>query len=655
MKYIFTVISIFIYLNSFADKTTVVSIKDGLSSNNIKDIKIDSKHFLWLSTNNGLNRYDGVHNYIFERNIINGNIFSIELIDSMLFVSNNNKLFKINTNNYKYDSIYLPSKHKKIINLFKLSNKNLIAYSENGGLIFFDENFKIKNIIQFKKTNSISIAEYDNFLFISQPFSGTNGIVRIDLKKINSPNSKLNELVYYYRGNGTYRHNQIVNLKNVGLLFISEKGVKYYDKTKNIFIHYKDLNKEITNIYPFNNESFFIIKNNFLSQEYNFKKHKYLNILYDNIDNIEISKIVVDYNNIFLTSNDGLIIINRPDVKSMHLKQSTYEKIENKLIVRRSIVENNGTKYFFNYESIYKLKENNLEYNIINTSPLITYSALIINNNAYIGTEGNGLCKLDLITEKTCNLVPFKKFPDSSLISYIFKLNSNSILLGTNRGLYKYDIYKNELSGKIKFKGDNYSQIKHIIKSSNGEYWISSTHGIHIFDKNLKYTRSINKETTINKICSDSINFVYQMNDSIYWLGTYNGIQQYNSKLKKFSKHYNIENGLSNNIIVSINRDNSNRLWINTFNGINIFDLNNNYIYRLSKYDGLKNNEYNFNSYLLSSDSILYLGGINGYEALAVNDIFVNKNKYKEIQISEIINVNTLKNEQNVSQYTGVK
>lgn len=38
-----------------------------------------------------------------------------------------------------------------------------------------------------------------------------------------------------------------------------------------------------------------------------------------------------------------------------------------------------------------------------------------------------------------------------------------------------------------------------------------------------------------------------------------------------------------------------------------------------------------------------------------MNDKFINKNKYKEIQISEIINVNTLKNEQNVSQYTGGK
>lgn len=658
MKYIYSILlSLVIFNNSFANKTRIVSIRDGLSSNYIHDLKIDSKHFLWLATNNGLNRYDGVHNYIFKPDYIHGKIIAIELIDSSLLVSNNNKLYRININDYSIDSIYLPQRHKQIINLFKLNNNNLVAYSNNGGLIFFDNNFRIKSIIQLKVVNTVSITEYDNFLFVNQPFAGNKGIVRIDLKKINIPNYKRTDIIKYYNGDGTYRHNQIINIKNVGLLFISEFGVKYYDTKYDKFLSFNKFSNEITNIFPANDNTniIFTIKNNFLTQVYDIKKQQFSDYIYDNNDNIAISKIVSDNNNIYMTSNDGLIIINQSDIKSKHLKQSEKENLENKLIVRRAIIEYQDYKYFFNYESIYKLKKNNTEYNLINTLPLISYSAITNNGIAYIGTEGNGLCKLDFQSEKISTLLPFNKFPDSSLISYILKFDENHLLLGTNKGLYKYDINKNQLINTIEYNNKKNSLIKQIIHTKNNQYWIASTTGIHILDNNLKYINTISRKSTNNKICSDSINFIYQLNNSEFWIGTYNGIQKYNASNKQFSNHYNNKNGLSNNTVVSIFNDNSNRLWISTFNGLNIFDIKKNNIYQLYKYNGLKNDEYNFNSYLLSSDSILYLGGINGYEAIPINEILIKKNKPKEIQIAEVITVNTLSREQEINQYTGGK
>lgn len=658
MKYIYSfLIFLLIFNNSFANKTRIVSIKDGLSSNYIHDLKIDSKNFLWLATNNGLNRYDGAHNYIFNPNNIYGKINAIELIDTLLFVSNNDKLFKINTNDYNIDSIYLPQRHKQIVNLFKLKSNQLVAYSSNGGLLFFDKNYRIKSIIQLKVVNIVSIAEHENFLFINQPFNRDKGIVRIDLNKFNIHNSKRSDYIKYYNGVSTYKHNQLINIKNVGLILITVKGVKYYDAKNDKFSDFNKLSNEITNIFPDNDNvnNLFTIKNNFLTQVYDLKKQQFTNYLYENIDNIAISKIVSDNNNIYMTSNDGLIVINQSDIKSMHLKQSENEKLENTLIVRRSIAEYKDYKYFFNYESIYKLKKNSTSYNLINTSSIISYSVIVNNGIAYIGTEGSGLYKFDLETENLSRLLPFSVFPDSSLISYILKYDENTLLLGLNKGLYKYDIKKNKITNHIEYNNKKYSLIKQIIHTNNGQYWIASTNGIHILDKNLNYLSTINKKTSGNKICCDSINFIYQINDAEFWIGTYNGIQLYNTSNKQFSNHFNYKNGLSNNIVTGIFKDNLNRLWISTFNGLNIYDLKKKNIYQMFKYNGLKNDEYNFNSYLLSSDSNLYLGGINGYETIPINEIVLKKNKTKEIQISEIITVYTLSKEQDARQYSGGK
>lgn len=652
MRYFYSLIILLTTLNSFSNNHKIINQRDDVSSNVIHDVVIDNKKYLWLATNNGLNRYDGEYNHIFKPEFFKGDIQCIEIIDTTLIVSNNNKLTLINTNNYKLREIYLPKKHRRIVKLFKLSNNTLVCYSDQGGLLFFDENYKIWKIIQLKVINSVSIAEYKKSIFITQPFAGKKAIVRINLNDLNINNSSLYKNFSYYEAKITFRYNQIINIDKIGLLYTSENGVMKYNESKDTFEPIKNLEEGITDIFEYKNEKLYVIKNNYQPLIYDYKLKKYIEVVYDNKDNIEILKILRKDDNIFIATNDGLIIIS-DKLMSIHLEKSERTVPENKLVVRRSIVEHNDNIYFFNYESIYRLAKNSYRYDIINRAPLITYSTAIIGDDIYIGSEGRGLLKLNIQTNNVTNLVPFNSFPDSSVIGYIYVLNKNELLLGTNKGLYKYDIHNNHLMPKISYNSNNsYSQIKHINKINN-EYWLSTTNGLHVLNNKLKYVKTLNKETTKNKICSDSINYTLLYNDSILWLGSYNGIQMYNLKSNSFYSNFNKKNRLSNNTVTGIFKDKRGRLWVSTFNGLNLINVSKGQVKQFHKYNGLKNDEYNFNSYLHSSNGDLYLGGINGYEKIKINEIEFPYQSAKEIQISEIIIVNTINREQEIKLYEG--
>lgn len=164
---------------------------------------------------------------MYKQNIISGKISAIELIDSLLLVSNKKKLFIINTNNYKLDSIYLPKKHNTIIKLFKLKNNRLVAYSSSGGLLFFDEKFKIVSVIQLNASEKVGIEQYNQFLFLTQPFINNRGIVRIDLNSLFNNKIKLHDKVKYYKAEFTYTQNQIINNDKL------ERQTSYLNNIKN--------------------------------------------------------------------------------------------------------------------------------------------------------------------------------------------------------------------------------------------------------------------------------------------------------------------------------------------------------------------------------------------------------------------------------------
>jgi two-component sensor histidine kinase len=88
--------------------------------------------------------------------------------------------------------------------------------------------------------------------------------------------------------------------------------------------------------------------------------------------------------------------------------------------------------------------------------------------------------------------------------------------------------------------------------------------------------------------------------------------------------------------IATITNDQKGKMWVSTFNGIAIFDLNNNKTYQLSQRNGLGNLEYNYKSAALLTDGTMLFGGLNGYDRIDFNQLQANVNESSRIHITGI-------------------
>ena len=95
------------------------------------------------------------------------------------------------------------------------------------------------------------------------------------------------------------------------------------------------------------------------------------------------------------------------------------------------------------------------------------------------------------------------------------------------------------------------------------------------------------------------------------WLGTTEGLYQYAMDGKQLA-HYNIDNGLPSNNISSIEIDPSGQLWISTLRGLCRLNPNRKAIHNYFVDDGLQGNEFSIGASWISADSTMLYGGLGG-------------------------------------------
>ena len=121
----------------------LLSIEDGLSSRQVYDIVEDQNGFIWLATNNGLNRYDGKSfklytkqnfglyaNHITKLSIDKKNRLYIQYRDEDLYNDNAGKIQILDLNDYKFkkfDNVFskMPFKEEAILGIITDENKEL--------------------------------------------------------------------------------------------------------------------------------------------------------------------------------------------------------------------------------------------------------------------------------------------------------------------------------------------------------------------------------------------------------------------------------------------------------------------------------------------------------------------------------------------------
>jgi ligand-binding sensor domain-containing protein/signal transduction histidine kinase len=193
---------------------------------------------------------------------------------------------------------------------------------------------------------------------------------------------------------------------------------------------------------------------------------------------------------------------------------------------------------------------------------------------------------------------------------------SGTVWVGTSKGLDVFDPvtqsfmpYKSSRDDSITFNG---SSVMSIVDDGAGGLWIGT------FDDGLNhisadgFVQYKNDPADATSLGNDSVISLLQDSRGNLWAGTFGGGLSLYDPLTDAFKRYTEKDGLPNNVIYGILEDNAGNLWLSTNFGLSRFDPLKKTFRNFTASDGLQSNEFNQNAYARDGSGNLYFGGIHG-------------------------------------------
>ncbi|MDF2157817.1 two-component regulator propeller domain-containing protein [Algoriphagus sp. CAU 1675] len=260
-------------------------------------------------------------------------------------------------------------------------------------------------------------------------------------------------------------------------------------------------------------------------------------------------------------------------------------------------------------------------------------------NELWIGYQDEGLSILNTESGRfehfNSNSTPqlpintvWKIFKDSQSRFWLCTRNEGLIWFDPEKGIIKQFIHDPRNNKSIP---DN--NIRTIIESKPDEFWIGTENqGIAKLDLQKEtFERFSHQESDPNSISSNSIKSLYLSPENDLWIGTNGtGLNRMDLNTGKI-EFYNTENGLPNNVIYGILPDQEGNLWLSSNRGISEIKKTESEGYKItnySNYDGLAT-EFNTGAYFRHPDGTLYFGSLEGFYWFRAEDISMNEIKPK--------------------------
>lgn len=265
----------------------------------------------------------------------------------------------------------------------------------------------------------------------------------------------------------------------------------------------------------------------------------------------------------------------------------------------------------------------------------------LYDNKLYVGSN-KSFSIYDLIKNKvTYNNTSIKK------ASCFFIDQEKKIYLGTHeKGLYVGEINKEGIpefhrrfsdnsNSKDKIESDRITSIQ---EDQQGNIWVATYNGLHLFDKKNSKLISQN-ELLKEKLPSVIINTMLVKNGEI-WVGTPAGLilLVYNAELNELNIKGNLttQDGLNNDFICSLTSDANDNLWMSTYDQIVKYSPKNNSFVAYDRLDGVGTNGFNNRSFFNFSNETIYFGGMDNITYFNPNMISTPLN-VPEVIFSQVV------------------
>lgn len=145
---------------------------------------------------------------------------------------------------------------------------------------------------------------------------------------------------------------------------------------------------------------------------------------------------------------------------------------------------------------------------------------------------------------------------------------------------------------------------------ADGEWiWVGSAKGLYKINTR---TKEVVKHSS-HRVLDYEINDIALDADSSCWISTAGGgVIHYNERTGYIRQYTNRE-GLSNNTVCGLLRDDNNDLWISTYAGLSYLNRKTNQFTNFYAKDGLNTDEFNRKAFTRLPDGRMIFGGLNGY------------------------------------------
>lgn len=239
----------------------------------------------------------------------------------------------------------------------------------------------------------------------------------------------------------------------------------------------------------------------------------------------------------------------------------------------------------------------------------------------WVGTYTGGLCLLDKKTRRFTRYQANEKPGElqSNFVKSITEDKKGNIWIGTNGGgLYKLD----ERTRMFKmFRNRDYQglvndHITQLFIDSKDRLWIGTFFGLSCMDINTQTLASFGTGSGLSNL---SVYSITEDEMGTIWIGTQNGLNRYNPEQNCFEKVYPTSPLLSP-VINGVAPSNK-HLWLSTNSGIiDYVPLTGEYR-EFRKQDGLQSDEFILSSYYKSPTGEIFFGGVEGFNAFFPENI----------------------------------